>query len=182
MSCNSNLSKKEVSIPYELYQSKEGRYFIGQTPLLNGSNKFTFASLINPSISNVNIYLNAMTITNTSGVSLSAEFYLKSSFINGLISNKVSATNLSIYPTPTPNGQIQYIGPNSQITTAGTSIFSRIVSPFSTEVVDGGQIILPPGKSIMVYIGGFLPVTFDNTIIAFGWWEEKIYNSCPCDC
>ncbi|GAA0076087.1 hypothetical protein UT300005_04650 [Clostridium sp. CTA-5] len=33
---------------------------------------------------------------------------------------------------------------------------------------DGGQIIISPGQSLIVYLGGFLPVAFDSAIIALG--------------
>ncbi|WP_353735855.1 DUF6143 family protein [Clostridium sp. ZBS2] len=64
----------------------------------------------------------------------------------------------------------------------GVDIFSRIVSPYSTLVIDGGQIIISPGQSLIVYLGGFLPIQFDSTIVAFGWWEEKIYEYPCCHC
>ena len=68
--------KKEVSIDYPLYQSDKGKYFIGQTPILSGQDGHALASLYNPHCSNVNIYLNAITVTNTSMLSISAEIYL----------------------------------------------------------------------------------------------------------
>ncbi|WP_415578657.1 DUF6143 family protein [Hathewaya histolytica] len=55
-------------------------------------------------------------------------------------------------------------------------MFSRIIPPNSKLVVDGGQIILGSEQSIIVYIGGFSPVTFDNIRFAFGWWEEKVLD------
>lgn len=119
-----------------------------------------------------------MTITNISDLNLSAEFYLKSSFDNGVISDLFSCTNTTIFPEPIPNGQIKYLLTTIQPPSDGVSIFSRIVSPYSTLVVDGGQIILAPGQSIIIYLGEFLPVPFDSVKIAFGWWEQRIHNCC----
>ena len=167
----------EVSIDYPLYQSKKGRYFIGQTPILTGQNGHALALLLNPINSNRNIYLNAITITNISDINISAEFYLRSSFNNGLISNLVSSANTSIVPNPIPKGQIRYLSTTTKPPNDGVPIFSRIVPPYSTLVVDGGQIILGPGQSIIVYLGGFLPLAFDSTKVAFGWGEEEIYKS-----
>ncbi|MGL6105214.1 DUF6143 family protein [Romboutsia sp.] len=172
---DSNL-KKEVSIPYPLYQSNKGRYFIGQTPILTGQDQHALAALVNPITSRVNIYLNAITITNISALSLSAEFYVRSTFTGASISNLVSCVNLGFIPEPSPNGEILYLSSASQPPVGGIPIFSRIVSPYSTEVVDGSQIIISPGQSIAVYLGGYLPVAFDSAIVAFGWWEEKIIN------
>ena len=61
------------------------------------------------------------------------------------------------------------------------SIFTRVASPYSTLVIDGGQIIIPSGQSIVVYLGGLIPIKPSSTIVAFGWWEEPLYNCCtPC--
>lgn len=174
MPCYCKDYKSEVSIEYPLYQSKQGNYFIGQTPVLIDNGQHVLASLYNPVNSNVNIYVNAMTITNVSNSNLPAQFYLKSNLHKALISKSVSCTNQSIVPEPIPKGKIKYSDTADTGPKNGVSIFSRIVSPNTTQVIDGGQIIIPPGESIVIYIGDFLPVNFDSIIIAFGWWEEKI--------
>ncbi|MEG2787915.1 MAG: DUF6143 family protein [Romboutsia sp.] len=178
--CDSKTST-EVSMEYPLYQSKKGNYFIGQTPSLSGQTEHALAILKNPYNSNRIIYLNAITITNISSLNLSAEFYLRSSIGKGIVSDLVSCVNTTIYPEPNPRGQIRYLNEPTSPPTNGVSIFSRIVSPYSTLVVDGGQIILAPGESISVYIGGFLPVSFNSVRFAFGWWEEK-NQTCPNSC
>lgn len=171
-----NKKTVEVSIEYPLYKSENGNYFIGQTPTLSGQTGNALAALQNPMKSNRNIYLNAITITNISAFNLSAEFYLRSSFNDGVISDLVSCTNTSIFPEPVHKGQIKYLTTTNQPPNDGVSIFSRIVPPYSTLVVDGGQIILGPRESIVVYIGGFLSGAFDSTRFAFGWWEEDTCN------
>lgn len=171
--------KKEVCIEYPLYQSQKGRYFIGETPLLSGADSKALVALVNPSTSNVNIYLNAITVSNILGSNLSSQIYLKSTFTSGTTSNLVSCTNVSITPQPVPNGLIEYIPTTTQAPTDGVAIFTRIVSPYSTMIIDGGQIIIPPGQSIVVYLGGLIPIDPNSIIVAFGWWEESICN-CPC--
>lgn len=170
----SKKSSTEVSIEYPLYQSEKGNYFIGQTPTLSGQTEHALAILKNPCASNRIIYLNAITITNISSLNLSSEFYLRSNISNGIISDLVSCVNTTICPEPIPKGQVRYLNTSTAPPSSGVSIFSRIVSPYSTLVIDGGQIILAPGQSISVYIGGFLPVAFNGIRFAFGWWEEKI--------
>lgn len=182
MSYDNKKNPTEVSIDYPLYQSEKGNYFIGQTPILTGENEKALAALINPINSRKTIYVNSMTITNISELNLSAEFYLKASFNNGETSNLVSCTNTTIFPEPIPRGQIKYLSTTAEPPSGGVSIFSRIVAPYSTLVVDGGQIILGPGQSIIIYLGGFLPVIFDSAKVAFGWWEEKNSNHCNCSC
>lgn len=180
--CYNKRISMEVSIDYPLYQSEKGKYFIGQTPVLTGENEHALAALLNPIDSNRNIYVNAITITNISDLNLSAEFYLRSSFNNGTISDLVSCTNTTIYPQPIPSGEIKYLTTTTEPPSDGVSIFSRIVSPYSTLVVDGGQIILGPGQPLIVYLGGFLPVAFDSAKVAFGWWEKEIYDCPDCSC
>lgn len=172
--------QEEFSIPYPLYQSNLGNYFIGQTPILTGQDQQALAALVNPITSKVNIYVNAITVTNISGLNFSAEVYLKSILEKGILSTLVSCANLSIVPEPIPYGQIQYLTTTTNPPTTGVSIFSRIVSPYTTLVIDGGQIIIPPGQSLILYLGGYLPVISDSTIIAFGWWEEHLCKYTDC--
>ncbi|WP_434798300.1 DUF6143 family protein [Terrisporobacter vanillatitrophus] len=177
LSKDTNLNK-EVSIEYPLFQSQKGHYFIGQTPILTGPDSQAIAALVNPRCSDVNIYLNAITVTNISGESLSAEIYLRSTPPRGESSPYVSCTNVTIVPPPQPNGEIKFNNIVTNPPANGVPIFSRIVPGFSTTVIDGGQIIIPPNSCILVYLGGFLPVEFDSAIVAFGWWEERINKYC----
>lgn len=173
-------SRNEISIDYPLYQSEKGRYFIGQTPKLSSQNQQALVALYNPTCSNSNIYLNAITVTNVSDLNISAEIYLKSNFLGGSVSNLVSAANTSIYPAQAPFGEIQYLNSSAQTPISGIPIFGRIVSPYSTLVMDGSQIIIGPGQSIVVYLGGYLPISTDSTIVAFGWWEERTCTPQTC--
>lgn len=169
--------KQEVSIPYALYQSEKGNYFIGQTPILTGiTDERSLATLENPYDSNVNLYINAITVTNISGLSVSAEIYLRSQLILGPQSNLVSCVNVSITPEPLPHGEIHYLSSAPQPPNSGIAIFSRIIPPFSTVVIDGGQMIIPCNEAVTVYLGGYLPVAADSAIVAFGWWEEHIHH------
>lgn len=174
--------KKEVSIPYPLYQSEKGKYFIGQTPTLNGENHRALIALNNPSKSNVNIYVNAITVTNISELNISSEFYLRSNLSFEKTSKSVSCANLAVVPAPKPKAKIKYQTTTTEPPKDGVDIFSRIVSPYSTLVIDGGQIIISPGQSLIVYLGGFLPIEFNSTKVAFGWWEERICEYCDCCC
>lgn len=182
MSCNNDRISREVSMDYPLYQSEKGNYFIGQTPIITGQNEHALATLINPINSKENIYVNAMTITNISNLNLSAEFYLKSRFNGGVTSDLFSCANTAIFPEPIPRGQIKYLATTSNPPSDGVPIFIRIIPPYSTLVVDGGQIILGSGQSVIIYLGGFLPVVFDRAKFAFGWWEEKNFDCSNCSC
>lgn len=177
MKCHTPVIHHEVSIPYALYQSKKGNYFIGQTPILTGIiDQRSLAALENPPGSDVNLYINAITVTNISALSVSAEIYLHSQFSFGPQSNLVSCANASIFPQPLPNGEIHYLSSAPLPPTSGIPIFSRIIPPFSTVVIDGSQLIIPCHEALTVYLGGYLPVITDSAIVAFGWWEENIHH------
>lgn len=180
MTCTDRSIMKEVSIPYSLYQSQKGEYFIGETPILSGLNGQALVALLNPKHSNSNIYLNAITVTNLSANNLSAEIYVRSSIIGGNISEDFSCVNLGISPEPIPNGEIVYWPTTSSAPQDGVSLFTRIVAPYSTLVIDGSQIIVSPGKAVSIYLGGLIPVTTNSTIVALGWWEERIYKGSNC--
>lgn len=164
----------EVALDFPLYQSNKGLYFIGQTPILNGESQNALALLCNPSDSGRLIYVNAITLTNLSDENLAAEFYLMAKFDHGKKSDLVSSTNTAICPISKPVGTIKYFLPPVPTPTNGVSIFSRIVPPHSTLVVDGGQIILGERQSLSIFIGGFCPVSFDGIRFAFGWSEKEL--------
>lgn len=175
---------KDVSIEYPLYQSKKGLYFIGQTPTISSANSQSIAALVNPTNSSVSIYLNSLTVTNTSNLTLTATVFLRAIAPGSAASTFVSCTNVSICPSPQPCGQIQYSNTVTTAPAVGVPIFTRVIPGISTTVIDGGQIIIPPNSSILVYVNGLQSTSADNVIVAFGWWEEMI-NNCyynPCFC
>lgn len=60
----------------------------------------------------------------------------------------------------------------------GIPIFSRISSTNSTLVIDGSQIILAPGKNLIIYISGIPLTAFNNVKVAMGWWERTAIHHC----
>ena len=170
-----NEINKEISIPYPLFKSIMGQYFIGQIDFLpTGLSSTTLlVALVNPSFSKVNIFVNVVTLTSMQALGF-VEFYLVPNLTNGTSSTLFSCTNTGVQPPQTPKGLIQYWQP-AQIPINSISIFTRLINSPGTEIVDGGQIILAPGKSLFVYMGDpqhlILPL---STRVAFGWYEEKI--------
>ncbi len=161
---------KETSIPYPLYKSMAGKYFIGQTEFLPINSNSLLVALVNPSHSNVNIFLNVATITSLKTIGL-VEFYLGSNLCQGICSNLVKCTNTNF--DNCPKGLIKYLEP-AIIPNNATSIFTRYITNPGTEIIDGGQIILAPGKSFYVYMSDSnYPLTNLSTRVAFGWWEDN---------
>ena len=177
MTCYFNEIDKEASIPYPLYKSMVGKYFIGQTQFLPINQNSLLVALVNPHYSKTNIFLNVATITSLQAVGL-VDFYLGSNISNGTSSDLVSCTNTNFQSDEFPKGLIKYwepaiIPPNS------VSIFTRYITNAGTEIIDGGQIILAPGKSFYIYMADpNHQLAHLSTRVAFGWWEEKIEDHC----
>lgn len=162
---------KRIDNNNALSRSRRRNSFIGQTPILTGRAGRVIGLLRNPSNSGINIFLNAITLTNLSRNSISGTFYLKSS-ASGNNSNLVSPSNLAITPEPTPKGVIQY-STNIIPPIDGIPVFTRIVPPLSTLVIDVSQIILGPGDSIVVSLGEVRTSCEINAIVSFEWLEER---------
>ena len=170
MICSNNEISKEASIPYPLYKSMFGKYFIGQTPFLPTNSNSLLVALQNPIDSNVNIFLNVATITSLKAIGL-VEFYLGSNLNGGTTSNLFKCTNTNC--DKNPKGLIKYWQP-ALVPSNATSIFTRYITNPGTEIVDGGQIILSPGNSFYIYMADSnYPLTKLYTRLAFGWWEER---------
>ena len=170
MICLNNEISKEASIPYPLYKSMTGKYFIGQTPFLPTSSNSLLVALQNPIDSNINIFLNVATITSLKEIGL-VEFYLGPNLNGGTISTLVKCTNTNC--DKLAKGLIKYYEP-SKIPSNLTPIFTRYITNPGTEIVDGGQIILSPGNSFYIYRSDTnYPLKNLSTIVAFGWWEER---------
>ncbi|MGL4737432.1 MAG: DUF6143 family protein [Cellulosilyticaceae bacterium] len=138
-----------------------------------GNSSYALVSLENPTCSHTRLFINAITLTNVSGNSFSAEIYLWSTPLSSPPSTLVSCVNTAL-PPPIPEGTIHWL-PSIASVPSGISIFSRIITPTITTVIDGGQLIIGPGQSLLLYLRGYLPINHNPIIVAFGWWEE------PCD-
>lgn len=168
--------KKVIVLSNAVYHSYLGEYFFGQTDMITfGGGYHAWGGLINPISSNVNMFLNAYTISNFSNQPLTAEGWLSSVLPGkGKISAYFAAGNQSITPPPIPNVQIKNASFVSKIPIGGTYTFVRRVEPNQTLTKHDfqGMYIIPPGSSFALF---FLspekgPV---HVRVAFGWWEQK---------
>ncbi|MEH6852989.1 DUF6143 family protein [Priestia megaterium] len=173
---NNNRLSKAVNIPNPLYQSLKGRYFVGQTEHIRfaaGIN--AWGGLVNPCKSDVNLFVNAFTITNHSNQPFEAEIWFNSIPIEKpMISNNVTPANTALLPFPKPEVKIAYAEFVKEIPRKGVMAFRRIVPPQSTLASDeDGKFIFPPGGSFIILL-----VSPSNEIIqaevAFGWFEKNI--------
>jgi hypothetical protein len=168
--------KEAVVLSDAVYHSYLGRYFLGQTEVLTFGNSYNaWGALVNPAESNVNMFLNAYTISNFSNEPLTAEGWLSSDLSGAVkISKFVTAGNQSISPVPVPKVDIRNASFVSRKPKGGTYTFVRRVEPNQTLTKHDfqGMYIIPPGSSFSLF---FLSPgkNYVKARVAFGWWEDK---------
>lgn len=150
-------------------------YFIGQSEILAiGYDGNAWAGIINPENSGINIFVNTIAITNYSDIPFTSQLWVNSLKYKGKSSTKITPSNLSLIPPPTPFGKIFYEQFTKLVPEDGVNVFNRIVAPNSTELSKENEtIVIPPGQNLLVFI-----VSPGNKIltsqVSFKWREEKI--------
>lgn len=168
--------KEVVVLSDAVYHSHLGEYFLGQTDIITfGSGYCAWGGLINPEGSNVNMFLNAYTISNFSSQPLTAEGWLSGTLSGqAKVSAHFAAGNQSIYPPHLPEVKILSAGFVTERPTGGTYTFVRRVEPDTTLTKHDfqGMYIIPPGSSFALFF--LSPGNQQVQVrVAFGWWEEK---------
>lgn len=168
--------KQVIVLSDAVYHSYHGKYFFGQTDVITfGSSYNAWGALVNPADSNVNMFLNAYTISNFSNEPLTAEGWL-SSVLPGIAKKSMffAAGNQTIFPVPIPKVQIQNASFVSNTPSGGTYTFVRRVEPNQTLTKHDfqGMYIIPPGSSFALFF--LSPGKYRvQARVAFGWWEDK---------
>lgn len=177
-----NAPKEVVVLSDAVYQSYLGRYFLGQTNMICfGGNYNAWGALVNPKGSNINLFLNAYTISNFSDEPFTAEGWLSGTLNNEAeISKDFAAGNQAISPPSEPRVKIESASNvTNKAPTGGTYTFTRRVEPNQTLTKHDfqGMYIIPPGSSFALF---FLSPGKENvkSRMAFGWWEEQIDCGC----
>lgn len=178
------MSKKMKKQPVEVVDitspamnSMLGRYFIGQTGILNFGNRYTaWGGILNPINSGVNLYIDIFTITNFSTQNFVGEIWLNSNAPDkAVVSSTVTPSNQAISPPPKPMAVMEYADYLTESLTNGVNIFGRIVAQNSTLVSDShkGSIIIGPGGSFSILLKPLGPQYITGTIV-LTWWEENV--------
>lgn len=167
-----------VNITSPALNSRLGRYFIGQTGLLNfGGGYNAWGGIINPIDSGVNLYIDIFTITNFSTQSFVGEIWLNANAPkNAVVSPTVTPSNQGISPPPEPKAVMMYADYLTGPMTKGVNIFGRIVAPNSTLVSDShnGSIIIGPGDSFSILLRSPASQQHITGTIVLTWWEEDV--------
>jgi hypothetical protein len=171
------LPQKVIVMKDSVYHSQLGEYFLGQTEIISfGGNLKAWGGLFNPPNSNINLFLNAYTISNFSDQPITAEGWLGSKFTGKAVtSSHFAAGNQSITPPRQPGVLIKSADFVQDTPRGGTYTFVRRIEPSVTLTKHDfqGMYIIPPGSSFALFFlppGEFLV----HVKIAFGWWEEEI--------
>lgn len=168
---------KAVDIPIELYESINGRYFIGYADELTlGNGKSAWARLYNPRNSGVNLFVNVWTVSDISQSPFRAQFWFNATppLCHYTESTLVTPSNTAYRPHPIPLVKLQQASDVTGEPMGGVKAFVRRGTPGTTLVeVENGKLIFPPGGSFLVFLSIEDDVPAEGRI-AFGWWEERI--------
>lgn len=177
-----NFMDKNVNIAIELYESLQGKYFIGHVDNLkfgNGTN--AWVRLYNPPYSGVNLYVNVWTITDITESPFQAQYWFNSDppGTHSECCSLITPTNTTIQPAPKTKIKIQFASHVNEKPIGGIKAFIRKGKPGKTLVeTENGKLIFPPGGSFLIYLSAENPDTQTSSSVGFGWWEDKIKYHC----
>lgn len=175
----SNPITQVADMPYPLYLSLLGKYFVGYADELEFDNRtIAWAGLVNPIHSGVNLSIYVWTITNIGQFPLQAEVWINAVPPGCPIrSELVTPANTAIQPLPRPRVDLLQGNNVSREPNYGIKLFNREVDPEITIVSEeNGALIFPPGGSLIITL--YYPETIKESgfgRVAFGWSEEEIH-------
>lgn len=173
-----NTISQVADMPYPLYLSLQGKYFVGFAPdVAYDKGKYGWAGLVNPTKSCIDLHVYVWTITNFDDLPLNAEIWFNANIPEDTtLSDYISPANTAIYPLPQPKVRILQANNVSNYPQCGNRIFTKKV-PSEVTIVgeEVGRFIFPPGGSFSVLLStadASDPTGIAN--VAFGWYEEEI--------
>lgn len=169
-----------VSTPIELYESIQGKYFIGYADNLTfGNYTNAWARLYNPIGSGVVLHVNVWTVTAVSEEPFRAQFWFNPVPPKSDVKEACpTTTNFIIKPEPKAKVRLEYASNVVGEPCGGVKAFVRRAQPETTLVdTENGKIILGEGKSFFIFLSNpENPEAFAEGRVAFGWWEENVCN------
>lgn len=165
-----------ASMPYPLYLSLQGKYFVGDTDILEfGKDTNAWSALYNPKHSCVNLHVYVWTVTNLGEEPIIAEIWFNTDPPGSpTISNSFTPSNTALCPLPTPKVKILQAELVTSEPINGTKAFTRVIPPFTTVASDDdGKFIFPPGGNFTIFLKND-GVKNTKARVAYGWFEEPI--------
>ncbi|MDP4146125.1 MAG: DUF6143 family protein [Bacillota bacterium] len=177
---NQYLPPRVATMPNSLYQSLQGKYFVGYADNLTfGNGTSAWAGLINPKNSNVNLHVNVYTITDFAEPPIDVQVWFNAALPGNPVGTKhVTPANTAIYPLPAPNVRLLSASNVTGLPQGGVNAASRRSIPGQTIAEESNGIyIFPPGGSFTIFLTNVSGVETPGIVrVAFGWWEEHIYK------
>lgn len=185
--CNNNYKNSIVipnpitqiaGMPYSLYSSLSGKYFLGATGELEfGNGRSAWAGLFNPDNSNVNLYIYSWQVTNTGSSPIRAQIWFNSDPPGPAARVKtVTPGNTAIYPLPKPKIKLYEASNVIDNPENGVKAFVRRAQP-EVEIgdIESGKFIFPPGGNFLIFLSN--PETPDESAratVSYSWFEQEI--------
>jgi len=175
---NRNAIPQAAEMPYALYQSLQGKYFVGfAADVQYSGHQYGWAGLVNPPNSCVNLHVYVWTVTNFGMYPLNAEIWFNSKTPEDTAASEfITPANTAICPLPQPKVRILQANFVGGYPTSGYKVLARKV-PSEVTIVgeENGGFIFPPGGSLSVLLFNAEATNKAGIAnVAFGWYEEKI--------
>ena len=167
-----------AGMPYALYLSLQGKYFIGSTDELElGKGKNAWAGLFNPVSSDVDLHVYFWQVSDTGGSPIRAQIWFNSEPSGRPVRiPTVTPGNTAIYPPPKPIIRMLQATNVINEPEGGVKAFVRRAQPEVTiGDVEEGKFIFPPGGSFLIFLSN--PETPDQSAkatVGYAWWEEPV--------
>jgi hypothetical protein len=178
----SNYITQAANIPYPLYLSLQGKYFVGYADNMEfGEENVAWAGLINPINSGVKLFVFVWTVSNTGKFPLKADIWFNTYPPgNPVKSELVTPANTAFRPLPKTGIKLLQANEVNGIPSGGAKAFTRKVDTEVTIASDeSGKFIFPPGGSFIIVLSAQTQNQNGAGRVAFGWSEEKINeNEC----
>lgn len=170
-----------ADMPYALYQSLQGKYFVGYADNLKfGKGRIAWAGLVNPEYSKVNLHVYVWTVTDIGASPLAAQLWFNTTPPGEPVKSEfVTPANTAVNPLPRPRVRLLQAGNVSGEPEGGTKVLTARVLPEVTVVgEEAGEFIFPPGGSFIIVLSNpEAPDEAGEGRVAFGWYEEKIIEN-----
>ena len=167
-----------ADMPYALYLSLQGKYFVGYAPDVQFvKGKYGWAGLVNPPHSCVNLHVYVWTVTNFGESPLNAEIWFNTNIPeDSVISEFISPANTAICPLPSPKVRILQANNIRSYPQCGDRIsVKKVLSEVTIVGEEVGRFIFPPGGSFSILLSNAEASSQSGIAnLAFGWWEEEI--------
>lgn len=173
-----------IGVPYSLFQSFLGMYYIGRTPGLivrSGSN--CWGGIINPRDSDADVFIDSISVSNTCTSAVCTRIWINNATFGSVyVSPYVTQANTTAQPSRDPSAVFSYAQDLQSTPQDGSSLASRFIGPLETQTQEfGGKLIIPPCGSCIVFCYAREPAakpgqaaSSQTCEITMQWWEQPV--------